>query len=489
MRSARRSVACCAAFSGVLTVVIVTLSFQVAFKDRVMWTVVALIIFLVCCQIPLYGIQSTGARDPFYWVRAILASNRGSLMELGVSPLVTSSLIMQLLAGSGLLSVDQSQLQDRQLFNGAQKLFGLLITIGQAIVYVFSGMFGEVADMGAGNAILLVFQLFMAGVVVLMLDEMLSRGYGMGSGISLFLAANICEGVVWKAFSPTTISTGSVVGQATGKTEFEGAVVALFHKLLTADYSNYQRSLVNAFYGTDRANLPNIGNLIATVAVFLLVVSVQGFEVKIRVQQANQRKAQFSKSIKLFYTSNIPVILLTALISNMYFISQLLFKRFGGNLLVRMLGTWPAENAPNSGMPDGGLAYYLSPPRNMAHVREDVFHALFYVFFVLTACALFSKTWIDFSGQSVDDVAAQWEQEGIVLPGMRSNKDKIKTKLQRYIPTAAAFGGMCVGALSIAADFIGAIGSGTGILMAVTIVYGYIESYMAENKRMYGKRA
>jgi len=460
----------------------------VAFKDRVMWTVVALIIFLVCCQIPLYGIQSSSKHDPFYWVRAILASNRGSLMELGISPLVTSSLIMQLLAGSGILKVDQTLLEDRQLFNGAQKLFGLLITVGQAIVYVLSGMFGEVADMGPGNAILLVVQLTMAGVVVLMLDEMLSRGYGMGSGISLFLAANICEGIVWKAFSPTTISTGSVVGQATGKTEFEGAIIALFHKLLTADPSNYQRALVDAFYGTHRNNLPNVGNLIATVAVFLLVVSVQGFEVKIKVQQQNQSKASYSKSIKLFYTSNIPVILLTALISNMYFISQLLYKQYGGNLLVKMLGTWPSEDAPNAGMPDGGLAYYLSPPRNLAHVRADVLHAVFYVAFVLTACALFAKTWIEFSGQSVDDVAAQWKQEGVIIPGHRAGSNNIRPKLQKYIPTAAAFGGMCVGALSIAADFIGAIGSGTGILMAVTIVYGYIESYMAENKKMYGKR-
>lgn len=44
-------------------------------------------------------------------------------------------------------------------------------------------------------------------------------------------------------------------------------------------------------------------------------------------------------------------------------------------------------------------------------------------------------------------------------------------ELKRVIPTAAAFGGAILGLLSVAADLMGAIGSGTGILMAVTIIY------------------
>ena len=86
-----------------------------------MWTAVTLFIFLVCCQIPLYGIVSSDSADPFYWMRVILASNRGTLMELGISPIVTSGLVMQLLAGSHIIEVDQGLKEDRALFNGAQK--------------------------------------------------------------------------------------------------------------------------------------------------------------------------------------------------------------------------------------------------------------------------------------------------------------------------------------------------------------------------------
>ncbi|CAF1619659.1 unnamed protein product, partial [Didymodactylos carnosus] len=198
---------------------------KIQFREKVLWTAITLFIFLVCCQIPLFGIMSSDSADPFYWIRVILASNRGTLMELGISPIVTSGLIMQLLAGAKIIEVGDTP-KDRALFNGAQKLFGMVITIGQAIVYVMTGMYGAPSDIGAGVCLLIIVQLFVAGLIVLLLDELLQKGYGLGSGISLFIATNICETIVWKAFSPATINTGR-------GTEFEGGIIALFHLLAT----------------------------------------------------------------------------------------------------------------------------------------------------------------------------------------------------------------------------------------------------------------
>lgn len=84
----------------------------------------------------------------------------------------------------------------------------MVITIGQASAYVLSGMYGDTKELGIGNGTLIVLQLFFAGVIVMVLDELLQKGYGLGSGISLFIATNICENIIWKAFSPTTINTG-----------------------------------------------------------------------------------------------------------------------------------------------------------------------------------------------------------------------------------------------------------------------------------------
>ena len=85
---------------------------KVPFREKVLWTVIVLFVFLVCCQIPLFGVQNQQSADPFYWMRVILASNRGTLMELGISPIVTSGLVMQLLAGSKIIDVNQSSKDD-----------------------------------------------------------------------------------------------------------------------------------------------------------------------------------------------------------------------------------------------------------------------------------------------------------------------------------------------------------------------------------------
>uniref|UniRef100_A0A673TPD2 SEC61 translocon alpha 2 subunit n=1 Tax=Suricata suricatta TaxID=37032 RepID=A0A673TPD2_SURSU len=344
---------------------------QIQFREKVLWTAITLFIFLVCCQIPLFGIMSSDSADPFYWMRVILASNRGTLMELGISPIVTSGLIMQLLAGAKIIEVGDTP-KDRALFNGAQKLFGMIITIGQAIVYVMTGMYGDPAEMGAG----------------------------------------IC-----------------------------------------------------------------------------LLIIIQGFRVDLPIKSARYRGQYSSYPIKLFYTSNIPIILQSALVSNLYVISQMLSVRFSGNFLVNLLGQWAdvSGGGPARSYPVGGLCYYLSPPESMGAIFEDPVHVVVYIIFMLGSCAFFSKTWIEVSGSSAKDVAKQLKEQQMVMRGHRDTS--MVHELNRYIPTAAAFGGLCIGALSVLADFLGAIGSGTGILLAVTIIYQYFEIFVKEQAEVGGMGA
>jgi protein transport protein SEC61 subunit alpha len=443
---------------------------RIPFREKVLWTVIVLFIFLVCSQIPLFGVLHSNNADPFYWARVVLASNRGTLMELGISPIITSGMIMQLLAGAKIIDVDQSNPGDRTLFQGAQKLLGIIITIGEAVAYVLSGMYGDVRDIGGGKAVLIIIQLFFAGLVVLVLDELLQKGYGLGSGISLFIATTICENIIWKAFSPRTINTGK-------GTEFEGAVIALFHLLITR--SDKIRALREAFYRQN--NLPNCVNLMSTVIIFLLVNYLQGFKVKIPLQHKQARGQQSYYDIKLFYNGNMPIILQTALVSNLYFISQLLYKRYAGNVIVNLLGRWGETAGQGTGsVPIGGLAYYISAPRGLSDIGNDPFRAIFYCIFIMGSCAAFSLLWIDVSGSSPIDVARQLQSQGMFIKGRR--QQSLKETLRRWIPIAASFGGMCVGALTIFADFMGAIGSGTGILLAVTIIYQYYEIFAREQK-------
>lgn len=210
-------------------------------------------------------------------------------------------------------------------------VFALIISFGQATVYVLTGLYGQPSEIGAGVCLLLILQLISASLIVILLDELLQKGYGLGSGISLFIATNICESIIWKAFSPTTVNTGR-------GPEFEGAIIALFHLLFT--WNDKSRALKEAFF---RERLPNIMNLAATCLVFAAVIYLQGFRIEIPVKSNRFRGQRAVYPVKLFYTSNMPIMLESALTSNVFIVSQMLSSRFPNNFLVRLLGVWEVK--------------------------------------------------------------------------------------------------------------------------------------------------
>jgi protein transport protein SEC61 subunit alpha len=207
-------------------------------------------------------------------------------------------------------------------------------------------------------------------------------------------------------------------------------------------------------------------NLLATLVIFAAVIYLQGFRVEIPVKSSRQRGARGSYPVRLFYTSNMPIMLQGALSSNVFLISQMLYSRFSENLLVQLFGVWEPKEGSAQLYAVSGLAYYMSPPLNFTDALLDPIHTAVYIIYMLVACAVFSKTWIEVSGSSPRDVAKQLKDQGLVMAGHR--EQSMYKELKRIIPTAAAFGGACIGALSVASDLMGALGSGTGILLAVT---------------------
>ncbi|KAF9474890.1 SecY protein [Pholiota conissans] len=437
---------------------------KVPFNHEVLWMAITLLIFLVCSQVLLYGIMSSDLSDPLYWMCVILASNRGTLMELGITPIITPGMIMQLLAGTNLIDVGFSLKEDRALFSGAQKLFALIIALGQATVYVLTGLYGQPKDLGAGIFLLLTIQLIVAALIDILLDELLQKGYGLGSGINLFIATNIC-----------------VV--SSGRPSFPPP------STLAAAPSSKARSLhcsTSSSHGTIRA----VRGVLEGASSQRHVVVLDGRHLRCRhlpsripdrdsVKSNKFRGQRGTYPIKLFYTSNMPIMLQSALTSNVFIVSQMLASRFPSNMLVKILGVWePLEDSPQLRAMQG-IAYYVSPPHTIKEAILDPIHTAIYITFMLSACALFSKTWIEVSGSGPRDVAKQLKDQKMVMAGHREGS--MYKELKRIIPTAAAFGGAILGLLSVAADLSGAIGSGTGILMAVTIIYSYWEIGMRES--------
>lgn len=387
-------------------------------------------------------------------------------MELGITPIVSSGMVFQLLGGTHLIDVNMEVKSDRELYQTAQKLLAVILSLGQAIVYVSTGMYGVPSTLGIGVCLLLVLQLVFAGLIVILLDELLQKGYGLGSGISLFIATNICEQIFWKAFAPTTVNSGRGY-------EFEGAVVGMIHLLLTR--KDKTRALYEAFY---RQNLPNMFQLLTTVAIFALVVYLQGFRVEVQLKSTRTRGPYGSYPIRLFYTSNLPIMLQSALTSNVFIISQMIYTRYPSSILAKILGTWEPREGSAQLFAVSGISYYMQPPTNWQEALVDPIKTVVYVAFVLGACAVFSKTWIEISGSSPRDVAKQFKDQGLIIAGRRETS--VYKELKQIIPTAAAFGGATIGALSVASDLLGTLGSGTGILLAVTTIYGYFETAAKE---------
>merc|ERR1719491_2565544 len=450
-----------------------------------MYTGGGLLLYLLLCGCPLdgipvgwsahsqsaaYGVGSdgvgsagVGSVDPLHSLRPMLGARGGSLMELGISPMVSAQFVLQLLAGSGMMvRVEKAQL------HSVQKLLSLLIALGEAVAFVASGAYGHwLHELGAVTSLLMVAQLCVSSLLLLLLDEVIQRGWGLGSGSncgSLFIATNICTDILWRCASPLTLETPRGI-------QYEGALVALIHLALTG--KSLRWALREAFY---RTALPNLGELLATVLLLALTVLLQGLRVELPVksQKLRGQQSQTKYPIKLLYTSNVPILLHTALVSNVFLVSQMVSHQLGGRLLLltNVLGRWRAR------VPVGGLSYYMASPRSVAQAVRDPIHCVVSLAFVVGTCSLISLTWLNVSGSAPKDVAKQLKEQGLVIRGYREHATH--QVLERYIPTAALLGGVCIALLSVLADIIGAVGSGASILLVVTIIFEMFETYVRE---------
>jgi preprotein translocase SecY subunit len=433
---------------------------KVSFNEKIFWTALVLVIFLVMTEIPLYGVAQS-ASDQFGQLRVIFASNRGTLMELGIGPIVTAGLILQLLAGSSIIKCDMSNSEDRGLFTSASKVFTIVLTGIQAGAYILSGMYGTSL---AGPTILVIFlQLIITGVVVMLMDELVQKGWGLGSGISLFIMAGVAQNILWSTFSPPT---GLFVGSL-------------------SSYLGGQQTLMQWAFGSAGGVYPSLLGFIATIAVFLIVIYLQGIRIELPMSYAGYKGFRSRYPIKLLYVSNLPVIFASALFANVYFFSQLLWAQFGRpppgtNLFFQIIGDYSHNATSGSITPVGGLAYFVTPPRNIQGVIAAPVQAFAYLGIIIVFCAVFSLIWLEVGGLGPAKVAQQLMDSGMQIPGYRRSGRPIEAILKRYIPVVTVLGGIIVGLVAGVSDFLGAFGSGTGILLSVGIIYQYYELLMRE---------
>ncbi|KYH40469.1 MAG: preprotein translocase subunit SecY [Candidatus Bathyarchaeota archaeon B26-2] len=436
---------------------------RVRFTEKILWTAVALILYLVMAEVPLYGVGLGRGQDSLLYYRVIFASNKGSLMELGIGPIVTAGLILQLLAGSGFIQCDFSDPEDRSLFTAASKVLSIVMTGVQASAYLISGLMG---NLNPSQSIVIFVELLIAGLILMLLDEMLQKGWGLGSGISLFIVAGVAQRIMLDCFS-TFPAPGSE------PMRYQGVITALIHAVATG------RTLNDIFISPK--NYPSLIGLASTIGIFLFVIYAEGVRVELPMAHARYRGFRGRYPIKLLYISNLPVIFASALFGNIFFVAQILWNSYNqGNVnpWLNLLGQFERQEAGIT--PVGGLAYYVIAPRGFADVIENPVKSLIYACLLIVFCVVFSLTWLEVGGLDPKTVAGQLVDSGMQIPGFRRSARPIEIVLKRYIPTVTVLGGLIVGVLAAAADFLGAFGTGTGILLSVGIIYQYYQILMKE---------
>jgi preprotein translocase subunit SecY len=452
---------------------------HVPFKRKLGWTAGILVLYFFLTNVFLFGLQGQGS-EVFGQFRSILAGGQGTILQLGIGPIVTASIVLQLLGGADLLGLDtQNNPRDQVLYQGLQKLLVLVMCVLTGLPMVFAGQFlppsptiANSLGIGLAGVRWLIFaQVFVGGVLILYMDEVVSK-WGVGSGVGLFIIAGVSQRLIGGLIA--------VPGLGVNK----GIIPTWIDMIL----GNEPIPPLLTPSGVE-ALLVGVGNivpLLTTLAIFVVVVYAESVRVEIPLSNARVKGARGRYPVKLIYASVLPMILVRALQANIQFLGRILNAQLGS--LPAWLGTYADGN------PTGGLFYFLAPIRNPNDWMwfagggggNATWEILLRVGTDLTIMviggAIFAIFWVETTDMGPDATAQQIHNSGMQIPGFRQNVRSIERVLEQYIPQVTVIGGALVGLLAVLANMLGTIGgvSGTGLLLTVSITYKIYEEIAEE---------
>lgn len=438
---------------------------HVHFKNKLMWTLAILLLYFALTNINIFGL-SPESQDIFGMYRALLAGASGSLLHLGIGPIVTASIVLQLLKGAGLLQIDTSEARGQVIYMGLQKLLIFVMIVVEAFPMVASGMMMPDATVAAqffgGNAftvaLLIFLQVCLGGLLVVMMDEVVTK-WGVGSGVGLFIVAGVSQGLV-----------NGFLNWQTGTDPFP---IGFFPRLFAIGTSGAN---FLEYFGTD------LLALITTIAIFMIIVYVESTRVEIPLAHTAVRGARARFPVKLIYASVLPMILVRVLQANIQMIGMFL-----SNAGITIFGEFQGQ------MPVNGLMWYIAPinqPQDWMWWLSELGHAPWEIMLrmgiditvMVVGGAIFALFWVKTAGLDSKDVARQIQRSGMQIPGYRRSEQVLVKYLDRYIPRITVIGGVFIGLLSVVANLFGVIGAvgGTGLLLAVSITYRLYEEVASQ---------
>lgn len=424
-------------------------------KTKLGWTIGILLIFFILGQIYPIGVDPTRIQS-FARLDVLLGSKAGSLITAGIGPIVLASIFLQLASGAKLIDIDLTIEDNKRKFQGFQKLLAIFLSFFEAAIYTFSGYIPADPTNPVGGSLFatqfaIMIQLALGSIILLYFDEIVQK-YGIGSGISLFIAAGVSQAVFTGAFSLASNATGAPAG----------LIPQALYYLSMGDIATAVWALMPVFF---------------VILIFLAVVYAEGMKIELPLAYGRARGLGARYPIKFLYVSNIPVILAAAVLLNVQ-LAGMFMAGAGMPILGNYEGNQPLDGIayyttplPSPLLMPGGYASYiqfLMQPRELMHI-------FVYGIALVSLCIVFGWFWIESTGMSAKDVAGQLQRAGLQIPGFRQDPRITQKILERYIPVITILGAIFVGLLAWFADITGALGTGTGILLTVGIMYRFYE--------------
>ncbi|MBX8639991.1 MAG: preprotein translocase subunit SecY [Candidatus Thermoplasmatota archaeon] len=483
---------------------------HVHFRTKMLWVILIIFLYFVMTNVYIYGLDRATTIDLFAQYRAIIAGASGSILQLGIGPIVTGSIVMQLFTGAKIINLDLTDDEDKAVYQSTQKFVVLIMIFVEAIPQVFGYLSPSptfVHNIGAAasrisvlgvyplldsgkslSQIIIIGQLFVGSYLIFLMDEIVSK-WGIGSGISMFIAAGVSQQIFTGALNwyPAPAASNGIV--ATGP--FASAPVGTIPKIIYVLFNVPAGQLSSSGFETLMLGQPNpVTALIGTIAIFLIVAWTESTRIELPLAHETAKGARGRYPIKLIYASNIPVILVAALLANVSMFSYLLWTN-PAMMKIPLIGhqAWLGTYAAGSTTPTGGIAWYVSnvnglsdwllpmispvyangSPQLEGHtfIQFAAWIGAFTLVYVLGSI-LFAKFWIETTNMGPQAVAEQIESSGMQIPGFRRDPRVMKRVLERYIPTVTVLSGALVGFLAVGADLIGTVGNATGVGLLLT---------------------
>lgn len=390
---------------------------ELEFWSRCACTVLALLIVLLLRQVPPYGVAVSVISDPRRNVLLPVDPKHGSLAELGLLSSLTSELAMQIFfwwrAGIRGAAVDG------ELRTAMQRWLSFAILACWVTIFVVSGQYGALEELGGSIAALIAAQLMGAGLVIMILDDWLAKGFGLGLGIPLFVAAAACQDMAWQAFSPSEFSKDAI---------------------------------------------RNSCSFVCSAIIFTAVIYLQGFDVRLPVKSGVARGISTEWHCKIFSNSFHPPLLYAALVSSVLSVSLVLDSSMDSSFLA----TWKISKDSGRQVLIGGAINYLSPPGSHHNFLDTAIHWMCYSMLVLCGIMFFSKVASAQPGRSAKDQAKTMLAHKLSLKGFRDSA--VERHLKMYVEPGQWLAGFYTVFCVLLGDAVGAAGGGLGVVLTALVV-------------------